>query len=274
MPVKKFKPNTPGRRSMSVSDFSDLTHVEAERSLVMPLTKSGGRNNRGRMTSRHRGGGHPRQYRLIDFKREKENIPGRIASIEYDPNRTARIALVNFADGEKRYILCPQGLLVGDAVITSEKADIKPGNCMKLYVIPLGTFVHNVEMRIGGGGQMCRSAGSFAQVMAKEGAHVLLRLPSGELRKVSRECRATIGQVGNLEHENRVIGKAGRSRWLGIKPRVRGAAMNPIDHPHGGGEGRSKGGRHPVTPWGKPTKGYKTRNRRKPSTKFIVKRRK
>jgi large subunit ribosomal protein L2 len=273
MPIKRFKAITPGRRYMGVSDFSDITVDRPEKSLVMPLNSTGGRNNRGRMTSRHKGGGHAQRFRIIDFRRDKDGVPGKVASIEYDPNRSARIALVHFADGEKRYIICPVGLAVGDTVLTSDKADIKPGNCMRLVVIPLGTFVHNVELRVGEGGQMARSAGSFAQVMAKEGQHVLLRLPSGELRKVSMNCRASIGQVGNVDHENRTVGKAGRSRWLGRRPHVRGTAMNPIDHPHGGGEGRTKGGRHPVSPWGQPTKGYKTRNRRKPSTKFIVKRR-
>jgi len=221
---------------------------------------------------RRRGGGHKRRYRVVDFKRNKADVPGTVASVEYDPNRSARIALILFADGEKRYILWPNNLEVGATVITSDSADIQPGNCMHLHAIPLGTWVHNVEMQIGRGGQMCRSAGSYAQVMAKEGAHVLLRLPSGELRQVNRNCFATIGQVGNLEHENQKIGKAGRSRWLGRRPKVRGTAMNPVDHPHGGGEGRAKG-RHPVTPWGKPTKGFKTRAKKKPSNKFIVKRR-
>jgi large subunit ribosomal protein L2 len=274
MSVKRFKPTTPARRYLTVSDNSDLTTSRPEKSLVAPLSGTGGRNNRGRITTRHRGGGHARRYRIIDFKRDKEGIPGRVATIEYDPNRTARIALVHYVDGEKRYILCPVGLVIGDNIVTSDKADIKPGNCLPLVNIPLGTFVHNVEMRQGSGGQMCRSAGSFAQLMAKEGEHVLLRLPSGELRRVSKRCRASIGQVGNIEHENRIVGKAGRTRWLGRRPHVRGTAMNPIDHPHGGGEGRTKGGRHPVTPWGRPTKGYKTRNPRKPSSKFIVKRRK
>lgn len=273
MGTRKFNPTTPSRRFMSVSDFSEITRSEPERSLVKKSSRSGGRNNTGRTTARHRGGGHKRRYRQIDFRRDKLGVPGRVASIEYDPNRSARIALIHFLDGEKRYILAPNGLQVGATVVTDDGADIQPGNCMLLTAVPLGTWVHNIELQIGRGGQLCRSAGAYAQVMAKEGEYVLLRLPSGELRKVHKRCRATIGQVGNLEHENRTIGKAGRSRWMGRRPSVRGTAMNPIDHPHGGGEGRSKG-RHPVTPWGKPTKGYKTRARKKPSSKFIVKRRK
>ena len=272
MGVKKFKPHTPGRRFMTVSDFAEITRSRPERSLVKPITKKGGRNNRGRITVRHRGGGHKRRYRVIDFRRDKQGVPGRVAAIEYDPNRTARIALVHFADGEKRYILHPLGLEVGEQVVTSNDADIKPGNCMQLVAVPLGTYVHNIELSSGRGGQMCRSAGTYAQVMAKEQGYVLLRLPSGEMRQVFGLNRATIGQVGNTEHENLVGGKAGRTRWMGIRPTVRGTAMNPVDHPHGGGEGRSKG-RHPVTPWGKPTKGYRTRSRKKPSSRFIVKRR-
>ena len=273
MGTRKFKPTTPSRRFMSSSDFSEITRSEPERSLVKKSSRSGGRNNTGRTTARHRGGGHKRRYRQIDFRRDKMGVPGRVASIEYDPNRSARIALIHFVDGEKRYILAPNGLQVGATVVTDDSADIQPGNCMHLHAVPLGTWVHNVEMQSGRGGQMCRSAGAYAQVMAKEGDYVLLRLPSGELRQIHNRCRATVGQVGNLEHENRKIGKAGRTRWLGRRPIVRGTAMNPIDHPHGGGEGRAKG-RHPVTPWGKPTKGYKTRARKKPSNKFIVKRRK
>jgi large subunit ribosomal protein L2 len=236
------------------------------------MRKKGGRNNRGRITVRHRGGGHKRRYRIIDFRRDKQGIPGRVAAIEYDPNRSARIALIHFVDGEKRYILHPLGLKVDDVVVTSNSADIKPGNCMELLSVPLGTFVHNIEMSLGRGGQLCRSAGSYAQVMAKEGNYVLLRLPSGELRNIWGKNRASIGQVGNTDHENRVLGKAGRTRWMGVRPTVRGTAMNPVDHPHGGGEGRSKG-RHPVTPWGKPTKGARTRKAGKASSKFIVKRR-
>ncbi|NOY25851.1 MAG: 50S ribosomal protein L2 [Oligoflexia bacterium] len=273
MGIRKFKPTSPSRRFMSVSDFSDVTRTSPEKSLVVSLSKSGGRNNRGRMTVRHRGGGHKRRLRLVDFKRNKDGVPGTVAGIEYDPNRSARIALIHFADGEKRYILAPNQLEVGAQVITSDSADVQPGNCMHLHAVPLGTWVHNVELQIGKGGQLCRSAGSYAQVMAKEGDYVLLRLPSSELRKVHCRCHATIGQVGNTDHENQVVGKAGRSRWLGRRPKVRGTVMNPVDHPHGGGEGRSKG-RHPVTPWGKPTKGYKTRSRKNPSSKFIVKRRK
>ena len=258
---------------MAISDFSEVTASSPERSLVVSLSKKGGRNNRGRITVRRRGGGHKRRYRLIDFKRDKFNVPGKVATVEYDPNRSANIALIHYVDGEKRYILHPRNLNVGDTIITSDEADIKPGNSMRLTAIPLGTWIHNIELTIGRGGQMCRSAGTYAQLMAKDGAYVLLRLPSGELRKVHRECRATIGQVGNVQHENQVIGKAGKSRWLGRRPKVRGSAMNPVDHPHGGGEGRTSGGRHPVTPWGKPTKGFKTRDKKKPSNKFIVKRR-
>jgi large subunit ribosomal protein L2 len=272
MGVKKFKPTSAARRFMTVSDFAEITTSKPERSLLAPAPKSGGRNNRGRITVRHHGGGHKRRYRLIDFRRDKEGVPGKVATIEYDPNRSARIALVHFADGEKRYILHPVGLEVGDTVVTSDRADIKPGNAMRLLAIPLGTWVHNVELTKGRGAQLCRSAGSYAQVMAKEGTYVLLRLPSGELRQVFGENRATIGQVGNTSHENVVIGKAGRNRWKGVRPTVRGTAMNPVDHPHGGGEGRAKG-RHPVTPWGKPTKGFRTRNKRKGSSRFIVKRR-
>ena len=273
MGIKYYKPTSPGRRGGSVLDREELTRQTPEKSLLAPLKKSGGRNNRGRVTAWHRGGGHARRYRIIDFKRNKEGVPGKVATIEYDPNRSAFISLIHFADGEKRYILWPVGMKVGDTVVTSDRADILPGNCMHLHAAPLGTWVHNIELQIGRGGQMCRSAGTYAQVMAKEGDYVLLRLPSGELRKVRKECRATVGQVGNTKHENIVWGKAGRTRWHGFRPRVRGTAMNPIDHPHGGGEGRTKGGRHPVTPWGKPTKGYKTRNKRKPSSRFIVKRR-
>ena len=274
MGIKKFKPTSEGRRFMTISDFAEITTNEPEKSLVVALSKKGGRNNRGRITVRHRGGGHKRRYRLIDFKRDKAEVPGTVATIEYDPNRSANIALIKYADGEKRYILHPHGLQVGDTVVCSDTADIKPGNAMHLSAVPLGSWVHNIELQIGRGGQMCRSAGTYAQLMAKDNGYALLRLPSGELRQVNLECKATIGQVGNLQHENLTVGKAGRSRWLGRRPKVRGAAMNPIDHPHGGGEGRTTGGRHPVTPWGKPTKGYKTRSKKKPSNKFIVKRRK
>lgn len=274
MGIKTFKPTSEGRRFMTVSDFSEITTDQPEKSLVVALSKKGGRNNRGRITVRHRGGGHKRRYRLIDFKRDKTGVPGKVATVEYDPNRSANIALINYADGEKRYILHPKGLEVGDTIMASDDADIRPGNAMRLSVVPLGTWVHNIELEIGRGGQMCRSAGTYAQLMAKDGGFALLRLPSTELRQVNLSCMATIGQVGNLSHENQTIGKAGRSRWLGRRPTVRGSAMNPIDHPHGGGEGRTTGGRHPVSPWGMPTKGYKTRSKKKPSNKFIVKRRK
>lgn len=272
MGVKKYKPTSAGRRSMTVSDFAEITRSKPERSLLGTVSRNGGRNNRGRITVRHRGGGHKRRYRLIDFRRDKVGVPGRVAAIEYDPNRSARIALVHYADGEKRYILHPVGLQVGDEVIRSDSADIRPGNAMELLAVPLGTHVHSVELTHGRGAQLCRSAGTYAQVMAKDNGYVLLRLPSGELRQVWGRNVATIGQVGNTEHENIVIGKAGRSRWLGWRPTVRGTAMNPVDHPHGGGEGRSKG-RHPVTPWGKPTKGFRTRSKKKGSARFIVKRR-
>ncbi len=273
MGTRKFKPTTPSRRFMTQSDFAEVTRSEPERKLVTSKKRTGGRNNLGRMTSRHRGGGHKRRYRVIDFKRNKFDVPGKVAAIEYDPNRSARIALIHYHDGEKRYILAPHGLKVGATVVAGDKTEVAPGNSMPLRSVPLGTWVHNIELQMGRGGQMCRSAGTYAQVMAKEGKYVLLRLPSGELRQVFFECRATVGQVGNLEHENQVIGKAGKSRWLGRRPKVRGTAMNPVDHPHGGGEGRAKG-RHPVTPWGKPTKGFKTRARKKPSNRLIVKRRK
>ena len=272
MGTKIFKPTSAARRFMTVSDFAEITRSTPERALIAPLKRTGGRGNTGRITTRHIGGGHKRKYRMIDFRRDKDGVPGKIATIEYDPNRTARIALVHYMDGEKRYILHPVGLGVGDMIVTSDTADIKPGNCMKLVLIPLGTFVHNVELQGGHGGQLCRSAGTYAQVMAKESGYVLLRLPSGELRNVWGQNRATIGQVGNTEHENIVIGKAGRSRWMGVRPTVRGTAMNPVDHPHGGGEGRAKG-RHPVTPWGRPTKGYRTRSKKKVTSRFIVKRR-
>jgi len=272
MGIKTYKPTSPARRQMTGYDFAEITKAKPERSLIVPLAGKGGRNNNGRITVRHQGGGHKRRYRIIDFRRDKLDVPGKIAAVEYDPNRSARIALVHYADGEKRYVLHPVGLSVGDTIVTSNKADIKPGNAMQLESIPLGTQVHNVELSLGRGGQICRSAGAYAQVMAKEGGYVLLRLPSGELRQIWGKNRATIGQVGNTDHENIVIGKAGRTRWLGVRPTVRGVAMNPVDHPHGGGEGRAKG-RHPVTPWGHPTKGYRTRSKKKSSSKFIVKRR-
>lgn len=273
--MKKYKPTSAGRRGMSGADFQELTPNKApERSLVEPLKNSGGRNSRGKITQRHQGGGTKRKYRVIDFRRDKMDIPARVAAIEYDPNRTARIALLHYADGEKRYILAPSHLSVGDTVLSSnEQVDIFPGNCMRLESIPTGTTVHNIELKIGRGGQIVRSAGTGAVLMAKEGNYALLRLPSGETRQVHKLCRATVGQVGNADHYNISLGKAGRSRWLGIRPSVRGVAQNPVDHPMGGGEGRSSGGRHPCTPWGKPTKGYKTRKKRKPSSKYIVKRR-
>jgi large subunit ribosomal protein L2 len=272
MAVKFFKPTSPSRRYQSYLTSDEITSTEPERSLLRPLNKTGGRNNNGRITSRHIGGGHKRRYRIIDFKREKTDIPAKVASIEYDPNRSARIALLHYPDGEKRYILWPVGLKVGDTVVSSDRADIKPGNTMPMKNIPLGSQIHNIELKIGKGGQLIRSAGSYAQLMAKEGTYAQIRLPSGEVRKVHVECRATIGQVGNIEHENVSVGKAGRTRWLGRRSKVRGVAMNPIDHPMGGGEGKSSGGRHPCTPWGVPTKGYKTRKNKR-SDKYIVKRR-
>ena len=272
MAIKRYKPTSAGRRGMSVAAFTEITKSEPERSLLEPLKKSGGRNNRGRITARHRGGGHKRRYRLVDFKRKKVGVPARVAAIEYDPNRGARIALLHYVDGEKAYILWPVGLAVGDEVISSRNADIKPGNSLPLDSIPTGTIVHNVELRPRKGGQLARGAGCGAQLMAKEGKYALIRLPSGELRKVLATCRATVGQVGNTDHQNIHKGKAGRSRWLGRRPKVRGVAMNPVDHPHGGGEGRTSGGRHPVTPWGVPTKGKRTRNN-KSTDRMIVRRR-
>jgi large subunit ribosomal protein L2 len=275
MGVKKFKPVTPGRRFMTVSTFEDITSTEPERGLLRPLVSRGGRNSQGKMTVRHQGGGHKRRYRVIDFKRNKDGVPGRVATVEYDPNRSARIALVHYQDGEKRYILAPVGLGVGDVVVSGPKAEIKPGNALPLRDIPLGTTVHNLELQIGRGGQLVRSAGGAAQVMAKEGEYAQVRLPSGEVRMLHLDCRATVGQVGNLDHEAVSVGKAGRSRWMGWRPSVRGVVMDPSSHPHGGGEGKSPIGMPgPVTPWGKPTLGYKTRKRAKPSTKFVVKRRK
>lgn len=271
MAIRKLKPTSAGRRTQTVHTFEEITKVEPEKSLTVGLCKKSGRNHFGRITSRRRGGGVKRRYRIIDFKRNKLDIPARVASIEYDPNRSARIALLSYVDGEKRYILCPVGLQVGDMVVAGDSADIKPGNALPLGRIPLGTLVHNVELHPGRGGQMARSAGTYAQLIAKEGKYALLRLPSGEVRKVLATAMATVGQVGNLEHENISLGKAGRNRWLGRRPKVRGVAMNPVDHPLGGGEGRSSGGRHPVTPWGKPTKGAKTRSPKKASSKFIVK---
>jgi large subunit ribosomal protein L2 len=271
MAVIQLNPRTPGQRFMQVADFSDLTKKEPEKALLEPVKRSGGRNNMGRMTSRHRGGGHKRRLRLIDFKRTRDGVPARVAALEYDPNRSANVALLHYADGVKAYILAPEGLKVGDKVESGEKADIKPGNALKLRHIPLGTIVHAIEMKPGAGAKLARGAGAQAQLMAKEGKFALLKLPSGEQRMVLADCRATIGQVGNLEYENISIGKAGRSRWAGKRSHVRGIAMNPVDHPHGGGEGRSKGN-HPQSPWGMPTKGYKTRGK-KPSDQYIVSRR-
>lgn len=273
MAVKSFKPYTPSRRFMTVSSFDEITTDKPERSLIERLQQHAGRNNQGRMTVRHQGGGHKRQYRIIDFKRNKDGIVAKVATIEYDPNRSANIALLHYLDGEKRYILAPNGLKVDDKIMSGPEADIKVGNALPIKNIPVGSSLHNIELKIGKGGQLVRSAGGSAQLMAKEGEHALLRLPSGEIRKVHINCKATIGQVGNLEHENITSGKAGRSRWLGIRPANRGVAMNPCDHPHGGGEGHSPVGRkHPVTPWGKHAMGVKTR-RNKTTDKMIVKRR-
>jgi len=273
MPTRKFKPTSPGRRHMSGDQFAALTTDTPEKSLLEPLSKSGGRNAQGRITCRHRGGGHRRHYRIIDWRRDKDGIPARVATVEYDPNRSAYICLLHYVDGEKRYILAPEGLKVDDRVVSGEGADIKTGNALPLKKIPVGTLVHNIELYPGRGGQMVRSAGAAAQLMAKEGARALVRLPSGEVRQVSIECRATIGQVGNLEHENISIGKAGRTRWKGRRSHVRGIATNPCDHPHGGGEARSTPGRPSTTPWGKPALGYKTR-KKKASDALIVRRRK
>jgi large subunit ribosomal protein L2 len=266
------KPTSAGRRFQTATDFAEITRREPEKSLVKTLKKSGGRNNNGRVTVRHRGGGHKRRYRLIDFKRNKLEVPAKVASIEYDPNRTTRIALLHYVDGEKRYILAPQDLRVGDLVVSSPEADIKPGNALPLQNIPTGTLVHNIELKPGKGGQMARAAGAYAQLMAKEGKQAHLKLPSGEVRIVPVDCRATIGQLSNVEQENVSLGKAGRKRWQGKRPRTRGVAMNPVDHPMGGGEGKSSGGRHPCTPWGVPTKGYKTR-KPKASDRYILKHR-
>ena len=273
MPLKAYKPKTPSLRYHMTPSFDELTDGKPERSLTRPLNKTGGRNNAGRITVRRRGGGHKRQYRLIDFKRNKDDIPARVASIQYDPNRSAYIALLIYADGEKKYILQPNSLKVGDKVMSGGQVEVRIGNSMPLDNIPLGTFVHNIEMKVGKGGQLARSAGTYAQLMAKEGKYAHLKLPSGEVRLVNLKCRATIGQVGNLDHEGIVLGKAGASRWRGIRPHVRGVAMNPVDHPMGGGEGKSSGGRHPTSPWGWKTKGWKTR-KKKASDKFIIKRRK
>jgi large subunit ribosomal protein L2 len=272
MAVKRVKPTSPGRRFQSYSDFEEITSTTPEKSLLKIIKKSGGRNNKGRITSRRRGGGHKRYYRIIDFKRDKDNIPAKVASIQYDPNRSARIALLHYSDGEKRYILAPLNLNIGDRVLSGEKADIKPGNALPLSHIPLGTHIHNIELKLGKGGQIVRSAGTFAQLMAKEDRYALVKLPSGEVRMVLLKCKATIGQLSNVIHENISLGKAGRKRWRGRRPEVRGVAMNPVDHPMGGGEGRSSGGRHPCSPWGIPTKGYRTRKNKR-TDRYIVKRR-
>ncbi len=272
MAVKKVKPTSPGRRFQIYSTFDEITSTTPEKSLLKVIKKKGGRNANGRITCRHRGSGHKRHYRIIDFKRNKTGISAKVVSIEYDPNRSARIALLHYMDGEKRYILAPLDLSVGDSVLSGPEADIKPGNTLPLDNIPLGTHIHNIELRLGKGGQIVRSAGTFAQLMAKEDQYALIKLPSGEVRMVLLSCKATIGRLGNLVHENISLGKAGRKRWLGRRPKVRGVAMNPVDHPMGGGEGRSSGGRHPCSPWGIPSKGYKTRNKSK-SNRYIVKRR-
>ena len=273
MPVKTFRPITPSQRFKTVSTFEEITKTEPEKSLLQPIRKKAGRNNKGRITMRRRGGGHKRQYRRIDFKRyDKAGIPAQVKTIEYDPNRSSRIALLLYADGEKRYILAPNGLQVGDTLLAGPEAEIRTGNALPLNAIPTGSLVHNVELKIGKGGQMVRGAGAYAQLMAKDSEYVHLRLPSGEVRLVHHNCYATMGQVGNLDHENVVSGKAGRSRWLGKRPKVRGVAMNPVDHPMGGGEGKTSGGGHPVSPWGQPAKGFRTR-RNKATDKFIVRRR-
>jgi len=272
MAIRKYNPTSPGVRQKTSLTFDEITTNEPYGPLTEKLSRSGGRNNQGHLTSWWRGGGHKRLYRVIDFKRDKRDIPGRVETVEYDPNRSSRIALITYADGEKRYILQPAGVKVGDHVVAGEHVDILPGNCLPLRSIPLGTQIHNVELRPGKGGQIARSAGSSVQLVAREGQYASVKMPSGEIRKINVECVATIGQVGNLDHENVSIGKAGRSRWLGKRPHVRGVAMNPVDHPLGGGEGKTSGGRHPVTPWGQPTKGFKTR-KRKDTTRFIVQRR-
>ena len=275
MPTKKFRPTSPGRRFMEISDFAEVTKGNApEKSLTAGIKKTGGRNNNGRITTRHRGGGHKRRYRVIDFKRRKDGVPARVASIEYDPNRTARIALLHYVDGTKAYIIAPQRLEVGQTVVSGPSADIKPGNAMPLTNMPVGTVVHCVELQPGKGAQMARSAGTSIQFVGRDGDYAVLRLPSGEMRRVRLECRATVGAVGNAEHQNTKGGKAGRTRWLGRRPKVRGVVMNPVDHPHGGGEGKTSGGRNPVTPWGVPTRGYRTRNPKKSSNKLIVRGRK
>jgi large subunit ribosomal protein L2 len=274
MPIRKMKPRSPGVRFQTVSGFDEVTKSTPEKSLLVSIARKGGRNNHGRITAKRRGGGHRKQYRIIDFKRRKDGIPATVVGIEYDPNRSARIALLSYSDGEKRYIISPAKLSVGDVLMSGEKADIRIGNCLPLKDIPEGTLIHNVEMRPGKGAQIARSAGSGVQLMAKEGEYVNLKLKSGEVRLIHRTCRATIGTVGNADHENVSIGKAGRVRWMGRRPRVRAVAMNPVDHPMGGGEGRSSGGRHPCSPWGQSAKGLKTRKVKKPSNKFILSRKK
>ena len=273
MPLKRFKPYTPSRRTMTVADFSELTDKKPEKGLLRSKKRISGRNNQGRITLRRRGGGAKRMYRVVDFRREKDGIPGKVTAIEYDPNRTANIALVVYADGEKRYIIAPGVMKVGQTVMSGDKAELEAGNTMALGNMPLGSVVYNVELTPGKGGQIARAAGNKCQLLAKEGKFVVLRLPSGEMRRIMSECKATFGTVGNEEHSNITLGKAGRTRWLGRRPKVRGVVMNPVDHPHGGGEGRSSGGGHPVTPWGVPTKGYKTRKKKKVSSKFIIRRR-
>jgi len=272
MPIKTFKPTSAGRRNIALIVSPELSKAAPQKNLLASMTKSGGRNNNGRVTARHIGGGHKRKYRIIDFKRDKQNIPGKVTSLEYDPNRTANIALITYADGEKRYILSPLGMKIGDQVVAGNEVDVQIGNCMPMGNMPLGSIIHNVEMKIGKGAQLVRSAGVSAQLMAKEGEYVLIKLPSGEVRKFHKLCRACFGQLGNVEFESQKLGKAGRNRWKGNRPKVRGVAMNPHDHPMGGGEGKSSGGRHPCSPWGMPTKGFKTR-KKKDSDKFIVTRR-
>ena len=275
MGLKQYKPTSPGRRFQTVSDFAEITCTTPEKSLLEPLHKKGGRNNNGRITTRHQGGGHKRRYRVIDFKRTKDGVPAKVATIEYDPNRSARIALLHYADGEKRYILAPKGLTVGDKIASGPDADIKPGNTLPLVNIPVGTVVHAVELQPGKGAALARSAGTSIQLMGKEGGYAILRMPSSEMRRVLVTCRATIGEVGNSDHGNIKIGKAGRARWMGIRPTVRGTVMNPVDHPHGGGEGKNKSaGRHPVTPWGVPTKGHRTRSKKNQTSRLIIRRRK
>ena len=275
MGVKQYKPTSPGRRFQTVSDFAEITTDKPEKSLLAPLPKKAGRNNYGRVTTRHQGGGNKRRYRIIDFKRDKDGVPAKVATVEYDPNRNARIALLHYVDGEKRYILHPKGLKVGDKVVSGAGSDIKPGNAMPLSAIPVGTTIHAIELQPGKGAAIARAAGTSVQLMAKEGKYAILRMPSSEMRRVLLTCRATIGEVGNAEFSNIKVGKAGRNRWKGIRPTVRGTVMNPVDHPHGGGEGKNKSsGRHPVSPWGQPAKGHRTRNKKKASSRLIIRRRK